>query len=522
MVFVAHGSAFRAELEDIFAQKPNTPGAVPLGHLFPALVNQLSKVLPDSTATVAALRSLAETMRASSDDLQFSDIPAGFTYFGQFVAHDMAFFDTGERRPENVPPSCDFEGATHPLGPKSLQALINKRSSQLQLDSLYSGATLVDAAHLRVGQVTVTNQPYDNPIPGKDEFNDVPRIPPEAGEEKGRAPLIGDPRNDNNLIVSQLHVAFLRAHNALVDQLRGAEPVRTEHFDAARKLLRQLYHHVLIHDYLKTIADEQVVEEVLHRNDPICDPDAPDFCLPLEFTVAAFRFGHAMVRNVYYYNDRLPLISFNSLIPRVQMLARAIHTPTLPASRVIEWKRFVARRNGNIQTDNPNFARLIGTTLVIPLFNVLDETGVPTKCEVNLAIMDLLRGYMLRLPTGQAIADELLARGRDIRKLTSQEVLDAAASHKQRAILADPAFGFSPNTPLWFYILAEAKLLGGGNKLGPVGSTIVAEVLIAFVRRSVDPILPKAGSNEIGFTPITTPSGEFKLPDLLRLGGVLS
>ena len=186
----------------------------------------------------------------------------------------------------------------------------------------------------------------------------------------------------------------------------------------------------------------------------------------------------------------------------------------------MQWERFVARR-GDAEADNPNFARFIAPTLVKPLFTVLDEEGNPSKCEVNLASMDLQRGYMLSLPTGQAIADELVALGRkNIRKLEGPEILEAAASDAQRAVLTK--FGFTERTPLWFYILAEAKHLGGGNKLGPVGSTIVAEVLIAFVRRSADPILPKVGSNGAVPPPIETPSGEFKLPDLLRLAGVLS
>lgn len=185
-------------------------------------------------------------------------------------------------------------------------------------------------------------------------------------------------------------------------------------------------------------------------------------------------------------------------------------------------QRFVARRNGDIKTDNPNFARCIGTTLVTPLFTVLDETGKPVRCELNLAVMDLLRGYMLRMPTGQAVANELIATGRNIRILTSKEIEDSAgANKKQRAILQDPAFRFSSRTPLWFHILAEADRLGeGGKKLGPVGSTIVAEVLVALVRRSPQPILPKAGSNpdDKPFTPNENSKRRIQTPGSSEIG----
>lgn len=516
MACVAHGAAFPVVLENNFTPKSNLSRVVPFGRLFPELATDPEKRLPELPATVDNLKKLAETMRLDSDDLAFSDTPSAYTYFGQFVAHDMAFFDLGVRRPSDVPSSCDFVGVMQPLGVRSMQALVNKRSFPLQLDSIYEGAEFDDVAHLRLGECTRPNAPLDvlKNDQELDARHDVPRRPLEDGPENGRDPLIGDPRNDTNVIVSQLHVAFLRAHNALVDQIRDSAPANKEHFEKARTQLRQLYHHVLIDDYLTTIADEKIVKEVFDK--PILDPAATNFCLPLEFTAAAFRFGHAMIRNTYYYNDRLPLVSFNSLITRSQMTSAGLPTPTLPRGRIMQWKRFITRRGEN-KTDNPNFARLIGPTLVMPLFNVLNEEGKPTPCEVNLAIMDLVRGYMLGLPTGQAVADELIARGRTIQKLTSDDVLAAAVSNNQRTVLAET--GFAADTPLWFYILAEAKLLGGGgNKLGPVGSAIVAETLIAFVRRSA---LASAGSNGGGFTPITTASGEFKLRDLLRLAEVV-
>ena len=513
MARAGHGSAFSTELEKFFPETTGSSNVVPLGYAFPQLSKQSGLKPEESAAICQALRGLGAAMEAQVLD-ETSDVPAGYTYFGQFVAHDITFFDLRTRK-KNAPASCDFVGMTQPLDQQSMAALNNKRTAQLQLDAIYNNAELTDAAHLRVGTVTPTN----NSEFAGDPFHDVPRN--SNGSTNTDEPQIGDPRNDNNLIVSQLHVAFLRAHNTLVDRLRGTDPPATKHFDGARKLLRQLYHHVLIHDYLPTIADEKIVAEVLKSSKPICDPDSADFCLPLEFIAAAFRFGHAMIRRTYYYNDAIPLISFNALVPRVQMRYQGKPTPTLPANRVIQWKRFIARRDGNIQTDNPNFARPIGTGLVTPLFKVLDEKGEISKCETNLAVMDLLRGHMLGLPTGQAIADELIARCRSIRKLEAHEILAAAGpNQKLRDVLNNPAFGFSQRTPLWFYILAEAQLLGRG-KLGPVGSTIIAEVLIALVRRSPAPILPKAGSSEQLFTPFQTTGGEFTLADLLRLGNVL-
>ena len=78
--------------------------------------------------------------------------------------------------------------------------------------------------------------------------------------------------------------------------------------------------------------------------------------------------------------------------------------------------------------------------------------------------------------------------------------------------------GFLTRTPLWYYLLAEAKH-HGGQRLGPVGSTIVAEVLIGLVRRSDDSILRTPGWTPT--LPAATP-GQFNLADLLRFAKVLS
>lgn len=505
---VAHGSSFPQELEELFAASPNGLEPLPFGYLFPSLQTKASLLIEDD-ATVAGLRELGETMRTpKSDVVPFSTIPSIYTYFGQFVDHDITFFD---RPGSGKPLSKDFVGDIKPANLKAL-GVLNKRSSQLQLDLLYNGAELeADGMHLKIG--VVTDAP-GGAIPNKDEFNDVPRMPFDQDQDHPRAAQIGDPRNDNNLILSQLHVAFLRAHNALVDQ--------TNDFQTARSLLRQHYHWVLIHDFLKQVCDEEIVEDILNRSDPLCNPEAENFCLPLEFTVAAYRFGHGMIRKTYYYSDRLPGVSFNALVPLMQMKIEGGESPTLPNSRIIQWERFVGENFPQINGSR-NFARRIGTTLVKPLFNVLDANGKALQGEVNLAKMDLLRGYMLTMPTGQAVARELIAKGRTIPVLTDAQIVDAAANTPQKTILEDSDLKFSSRTPLWFYLMAEADRLGGGNRLGPVGSTLVAEVLIALVRRSPESILPKIGAaaGPDAFVPMKTASGKFKLADLLRLAEVL-
>jgi hypothetical protein len=147
-----------------------------------------------------------------------------------------------------------------------------------------------------------------------------------------------------------------------------------------------------------------------------------------------------------------------------------------------------------------------------------EEGGLAAK----LAVRNLLRGYLMRLPTGQAVARALRQRlhgVRDIPVLTAEQIRQEAERDPLQ-IQALEAGEFLERTPLWYYILAEAAILGDGQHLGPVGSTIVAEVLVGLVRRSPDSILEDGLDWEPNL-PSAQP-GTFTLPDLLRFAGVLA
>ena len=163
---------------------------------------------------------------------------------------------------------------------------------------------------------------------------------------------------------------------------------------------------------------------------------------------------------------------------------------------------------GNFLDGGTNAARRIDTRLVDPLFALPDVIGQPLPDEARLAVRNLLRGYLLRIPTGQAVARVL-----GVHVMSAEEIEKAAASDRQREVLRKS--GLSTRTPLWYYILAEAAS-HLPDHLGPVGSTIIAEVLIGLVRRSEDSILSGAGwKPTLGDTP-----GRFTLLELLRLAGV--
>ncbi len=487
--------------------------------LFPTLQDDPANLLPESAQTVACLKVLSATME-DQDQLggdNDSPIPAAYTYFGQFVDHDI----TLAVQSADLPPSASGDMPhllADDMAPLSIEeirnALRNFRTATLDLDSLYglpAPRDPLNGAKMHVGRVSALGQqaePFLRP-PGKGDDNDLPREPRSADILHDRAALIGDPRNDENTIVSQLHVAFLKAHNRLVDEGRT--------FDEARRILRQHYQHIVVHDFLKRVADPGVVDGIVGQGNRWYNAMAEPFFMPLEFAVAGFRFGHTMVRAAYNFNINFNfpdgreatlelLFTFTALSGQ---LGFGPGTETLPENWIIEWE--------NIIGDDPNVgkARRFDTQLAKvddkALFNLqtLDGQTEP-GLAARLSARNLLRGYRLRMPTGQAVAGIL-----GLPVLTPDQLRAAAGSPEQVQALEDG--GFLDRTPLWFYLLAEAKH-HGGQHLGPVGSTIVAEVLIGLVRRSEDSILRTPGW---AASLPAAKHGHFDLADLLRFAGVL-
>jgi hypothetical protein len=481
----------------------------PVGFLFPNLANNATCRLPEGTETLADLQKLGKTMHEGNSGASKRRIPSIYTYFSQFIDHDIAFTKTKKTPPDKSDSLVLSDANLTPLTDLEIDAWVrNRRLSLATLESVYGQDFLLqkdlpprNGDRMVLGQVTQ----YLNATFGDDAEKDVPRLEMSKDVKTDRAARIGDPRNDQTLMLSQLHVAFLRAHNNLVTQ-------KHKTFDEAQTMLRQHYHWLILHDYLPTIADDDVVQSILKNQDPIEYPK-DEVYLPLEFSAAAFRFGHGMIRDVYYINENfdlsaMDLTSLMMLVTLSNDLKPTLNagSPTLRADKVIDWNRFLP--------GGKNVANRIGTRLSDQIQPLRDECGKPVPGEKLLAVQDLKRGYMFRLPTGQAIADLL-----GFHRLTPDEIRDAAkqTSQEQHDVIAGSKF-LSERTPLWFYVLAEATH-AGGSRLGPVGSFIVAKVLIELIRNSKDSILNPA--NE-GWRPsMVEGKDDLNLTDFLRFAGVL-
>jgi hypothetical protein len=452
------------------------------------------------TKSIDNLTALADKMVGEFDpkdgpDGEESGIPALYTYFGQFIDHDITF--------DPVSLLTKF---------KDPDGLVDFRTPALDLDNVYGRGP--------------DDQPYLYQPDGRlfalgadlgGGAHDLPRF-------NGRA-LIGDPRNDENTIVSQLQGLFLAFHNRFALDNPGLS------FPRLQKRVRFHYQYMIVNDFLPRLVSSAVLDSLKDEDE---NYDQSKFVygwrnepfMPVEFSVAAYRLGHSMIRPGYRLNDRDD--SLLAIFPEPGKTNGLTGFQPVGPERAIDWGRFIDidRRAYGSPTD-PNdpgnrgrlqFAYRIDPSLVGPL------STLPPAVASNpsaLALRNLERGFRLRLPTGQTVAKKL-----KVPVIPDEKILIGKATGDPADPLL-PIVGINPifagNCPLWVYILAEAPLnateveiaADGAPgpvhtpQLGPVGGRIVAEVLLGLLLGDKTSQL----CADPDWTPATGP--DFKLRDFV-------
>jgi hypothetical protein len=424
-------------------------------------------------------------------DAGVSSIPAGYTYFGQFVDHDITF---------DVSSSLDVATDANTIN--------NMRSPALDLDSVYGRGPGLDpflyafpssgpstAIRFETGTNTNTGPggPSSNGTAGgmvaQSRF-DVPRI---SGTNTA---VIGDPRNDENLLIVQYHHAMLRFHNAVVDLLLAAA-FAGDIFAEAKRIVTHHYQWAVVHDFLERICGAAAVNNAMAS---VVAPVGSSFRMPVEFAVAAYRFGHSMIRDTYWVNFNFPTATLGQVF-------EFNRNPRLPV-----FSNWVVDFNAFFDTGVPvpvhNKARRIDSFMATGLESLPGFVGL----MAILATRNLRRGLAFGLPSGQGMANSFGIAPMSAAQLTSG--LPAA----EVTVLNSSSGLLSSKTPLWYYVLREAAVLGGGNQLGPVGARIVAETFIRMLKRDASSYLNVTG----GFTPIlpSVTAGDFTVADLVAFAGV--
>lgn len=427
-------------------------------------------------------------------------IPAGYTYLGQFIDHDLTFDPASSMERQNDP-----------------DALVDFRTPRFDLDSVYGRGPddqpyMYDMPTATPVRKFLLGDQIGIPATGHNDPDARDHLRGPANSAGIRRALSGDKRNDENVIVAQMHTIFLRFHNRLADKKPELD------FEGIQQLVRWHYQWVVLHDYLPRIVGPDMVDSILphlasHKS--IFD-DPPklhhydwknDPYLPTEFSAAAFRFGHSMVRPVYRlsrkFQDLKPtpttIEDKNANRSSRRMVFDGAFDPAfpdrglngfqkIPTGWAIEWDLFFGKLDPDPHEKTPERvqpAYKVDTSLVNPLASLPEFLGVGR--EANLAYRNLLRGFSMRLPCGEDVAR---AMGLDLLEPDWLRIGKAEdlAGFKVGTPFADFPFAgkkpFKDATPLWLYILAEGAknaLTGVPYALGPVGGRIVAETMIGLM-----------------------------------------
>lgn len=415
-------------------------------------------------------RKIAEAMIDSGGA---SGVPAGFTYLGQFIDHDMTFDKTAVMLGDEVSPSD----------------LVQGRSPALDLDSVYgagpqspgSAKFYSDDVHLKTGQTVAIGGDV-----ARDGF-DLPRAGTGRTNAAKRRAVIPDPRNDENLAVAQTHAALIRFHNRVVNRTVASAPP-AQRFARARRIVVKHYQWMIRNDYLTRICASSVVDDVFGNGRKVIAPNANPTdvpTMPIEFSVGAFRFGHSMVRAAYAWNARFPdeqgtlelLFTFSGTSGDLGGSLR------LPSNWIADFRRlydFTEAGRADLAAPDGQFnrARRIDTRLVDPLQQLPAGSfggpevpaGDPTA---SLAFRNLTRAAMVKLATGQQMVELLKSKGVRVRALTRSQILNGKNGADLSSLTAAERDALAAKTPLWFYVLREAELNDG--KLNGVGARVVAE-----------------------------------------------
>jgi Animal haem peroxidase len=441
-------------------------------------------------------------------DGEESDFASAYTYFGQFIDHDITF-----------DPSTFQQQKSDPDG------IIDFRTPRFDLDNVYGRGPadqpyLYDGAKLSLGEKLFL-------IERNPKARDIPRVP--ATSDGNQRAIIGDPRNDENVIVSQFQGMIQRFHNRLVD----LNPTWT--FDQVQLEVRRHYQWVVLHDFLPKIVQADVLNRI---STAIADPtlsfkaqppvfrlyDAGEPIMPVEFSVAAYRLGHSMVRPGYRLNEfTAPLAIFDHKNPTNGLNAFG----NFPKSWAIDWQRFIdlgLRTSPETDTDRVQRAYKIDTSIVGGLgalpFSVAGDEAKTDPHKLNLAFRNLLRGQLLLLPTGQEVAEamgvEVIPDNRIIVFPANDDSTETQGDTPKAVapVITDVSSAFAGKCPLWVYILAESRrnfYANGRAALGAVGGRIVAEVFLALMNFDADSIVRNAQWRPTGG------NARFSLADILKI-----
>ena len=454
-------------------------------------LGQSGGVLDAQDQLVDPLQSILNPAVHSPNNHDNPNMTAGATFLGQFLDHDITL---DLRSP--------LAGTANPGATK------NSRTPAFDLDSVYGGGPdqSPELYDLSSGDIKMRVEA----IPGSEAVsrNGVVRF--DLPRDTDNKAIISDARNDEHLILSQFHLAMLRFHNAVVDHLRAdashASDSAAEIFSQAQRLVRWHYQWIIVHEFLPLTIGQELATDILVNGQNFYKPVGRPK-LPVEFTVAAYRFGHSQVRPSYRANfgpnagPQLFLFVFDDSQDPTIADPNDLRGAKRAPRRFIDWQTFFNFQDGTVRPSKIIDAKLSTILFALPGAKA-PAPGLPSDGVQSLASRNLMRHLTFGLPSGQAVAQAM-----GVPVLTPEQLSDLVP------------YGLETSTPLWFYVLKEAEIEQSGRRLGSVGGRIVGEVFVGLLKNDPSSYLA-AQPNWTPALPAAAPS-DFRVTDLLRFAGVV-
>jgi len=539
--------------------------------------------VPFNKETVKNLDALHQAMKDQGDDNgNHSTLPPVMTYFGQFIDHDITAEATTDPSLSDI-----FGDDLKPVERDEVRTgIFNQRTGRMDLDSLYGkqdhdDPTLrkltnfmrfhKDRAKMWVGLVT----PFHDQESGalrtvehpRDKAGDLLRVSRLLRADPGHAPriteaelkalpndvknlffrktkdgqpvlnthraIIGDARNDENLFIAQLHLAFLRLHNRMVATVQRRAGDEDAVYGWAREQVTLHYQWLVVHHYLARICDEKTLQFIMQEKSPVyrafrsrCKlADDRHMPMPIEFSAGAFRMGHSMVRPDYDWNEHFgrganPMLErapfdemFRFTANSTQKLGTPMRgAPTLPSNWLADWSRLL----GPVSTHADRSTRKMDTFIADPLHKMITSE----KGKQNLPSRNLRRSVKLNVPVAQTLIDGFKDEFNiHIPHLSKGQLTSGTTGNELRK------GGFDDATPLWFYVLKEAEVCNGGERLGPLGTHLVAGTILGLLWEDETSVLHRPGSIDGRWHPVDghAPDGVVvdSFPSMMRAAKLL-
>ncbi len=510
----------RAPFPDEPAQAGNT-----FTRMFPDLpafaeqndqVREKMRMLAMRHGILDAEDNLTDPVRSILDPAVFSprnrdnpNMTAGVTFVGQFLDHDLTFDRNSRLSVASAP-----------------EATTNFRTSALDLDTIYGKGPQGSPELYDAGERLIKFRVQA--ILGSEHASRDGTVRYDIPRDATGAAVIGDSRNDEHVIISQMHLALLLFHNAVTDHLAAQRPYEDWSaealFNETRRIVTWHYHWIILHEYLPAVIGQDRVDRLLEEGPRYYKPDHPSRVapghgepdkarIPVEFAIAAYRFGHSQVRPSYRVNfgpgGGAPFFAFvfdDTQDPKAadpEDLRGGKRAPR----RFVDWQTFFDFGDGNVRPNKRIDSKLSSVLMALPGARG-PAPGLPPDGVQSLPARTLIRHVDFGLPSGQAIADRMHMRALGADQLQELAHLSLDSRHTM-----------DTSTPLFFYVLKEAEVMENGMRLGPVGARLVGEVFVGLLKADKASYL----SMKPDWRPSLPGSGEgsFTMADLLRFAGVV-